>query len=530
MKFRCKKRLVFVTLLLLALAISLPVAAGEQALAPETKVKLQTMFRRAWDTGAETIDVSGLGLAAQQAPALTEYYLDCVYDAPEYFYVETGCTWTTQGDRIVHLKPDYIPELMAPQAKTAFEQAVQQALQACVHPDMEPAGIALALHDYLVLNCAYNWQIANGLPSTDDAIYTAYGALVNGDPVCQGYGLAYNTLLRRCGIEAKYVSSQVMDHGWSIIKLDDAWYHVDVTWDDPTDVMRQFDGQQLVQTSQTVGDMPSYVQHDFFLLSDTAIRATHNEDGQADHRVHDADGAQISASSSKYQAGWVFNGATTPFFAYDGALYYLTQTGMIAVTENLKSGSEPADQTQNVVRWPVSFRDGSIYYGMVEGHYVNKTQMDVYRYDIDLARTQSLGTVTNISVIRIGLQWQGDTLQLVQHNGTAVPTVVGELPNAAAYTLPGIAFVRVEWAADGFSVWIGNGGPATQARLYIAAYQDGRMIDLVEKTDIVLPAGEKTVLRIPAAFSSETDLVQIFLSDAVSLVPLTAQAVGHKAS
>ena len=56
------------------------------------------------------------------------------------------------------------------------------------------------------------------------------------------------------GVECYYVSSELMNHGWNIIKINGEYYHVDVTWDDP------------------VLDNFGMVNHDYFLLSDNKIQ------------------------------------------------------------------------------------------------------------------------------------------------------------------------------------------------------------------------------------------------------------------
>ena len=118
--------------------------------------------------------------------------------------------------------------------------------------------IAKALHDYLALNCEYDKRYYSG--SMPYVSYTAYGALVNRTAVCQGYALAYQELLAQCGIESEYVSGLGNGgrHGWNIIRIDGEWYHVDVTWDDPTP------------------DREGYVRYKYFLKSDKAMSRDHS--------------------------------------------------------------------------------------------------------------------------------------------------------------------------------------------------------------------------------------------------------------
>lgn len=58
------------------------------------------------------------------------------------------------------------------------------------------------------------------------------GAIVYGRAACQGYSEALDFLLKKLKIESKVVVSYQMNHAWNMIKIDNQWYHIDVTWDD----------------------------------------------------------------------------------------------------------------------------------------------------------------------------------------------------------------------------------------------------------------------------------------------------------
>lgn len=114
---------------------------------------------------------------------------------------------------------------------------------------------AQAAHDYLVRKCAYGY---NG----SDNKHNAYGALVEHSPVCEGYSKAYKLILDELGIPCIVVNSASMNHAWNMVQIDGDWYHVDVTWDDPT-----------VNGSDQGFSAP--VRHDYFLKSDASMRNDH---------------------------------------------------------------------------------------------------------------------------------------------------------------------------------------------------------------------------------------------------------------
>ena len=96
-----------------------------------------------------------------------------------------------------------------------------------VDPQTDTATQVLAVHDWLVRHVAYD---------QDDmrASHTAYGLFANATAVCEGYSQAFMLAMERLGVPCVIVRSEDMAHQWNMVCIGGAWYHVDVTWDDPT--------------------------------------------------------------------------------------------------------------------------------------------------------------------------------------------------------------------------------------------------------------------------------------------------------
>ncbi len=86
------------------------------------------------------------------------------------------------------------------------------------------------LHDKLCNTATYY-----DAPITNDLIYTVYGALVWGYTVCEGYARTMKYLCKELGIECLIVTgtSKNEQHMWNMVRLDNEWYHIDSTWNDP---------------------------------------------------------------------------------------------------------------------------------------------------------------------------------------------------------------------------------------------------------------------------------------------------------
>lgn len=87
------------------------------------------------------------------------------------------------------------------------------------------------IHDYIINNCDYDLDAPH--PNS------AYGTLVDGRATCEGYSKAFAYMCNKTGIECILITGSAggadgeeSNHMWNMVKCDDKWYHIDVTWDD----------------------------------------------------------------------------------------------------------------------------------------------------------------------------------------------------------------------------------------------------------------------------------------------------------
>jgi transglutaminase-like putative cysteine protease len=81
-------------------------------------------------------------------------------------------------------------------------------------------------HDYIILNCSYD--------DSEDTCGDAYGALVQGKAVCEGYARAFKYLCDKVGIPCELVNGYAdVEHMWNVVSINGEWYQLDATWDDP---------------------------------------------------------------------------------------------------------------------------------------------------------------------------------------------------------------------------------------------------------------------------------------------------------
>jgi hypothetical protein len=187
------------------------------------------------DACAEEIIISNSQY--QISPAEFEMVLEATRrDHTEQFWM--GGSYTPKDDGYVFwsLKPTYLMKGKELQdAKAAFEQAINLML-ARLTPEMSEYEMEKALHDMLAVHVTY--------VSTSNA-HNAYGALVEGKAVCEGYAEALQCLLHRVGIQSVEIFGYGINpatglgepHAWNAVRIDGEYYLVDLTWNDQKNIL-----------------------------------------------------------------------------------------------------------------------------------------------------------------------------------------------------------------------------------------------------------------------------------------------------
>lgn len=225
---------------------------------------------RALDDGLtareESISLSTLGLTEAE---LFNVFDACLSDNPELFWINSSSYVynTIAGTSVVYsVFPEYImtAEEIA-SAKHLVEEETQEILDG-ITTEMSDYEIEKHIHDELAKTIEY-------VESEDDG--TIYGALVLDECVCEGYARTFQYLLNLAGVEAYYVtgasadpsSDQVVGHAWNLVKIDNEYYFVDLTWADQ-------------------GDSPADIFYPYFNVTERQMSEDHTlspvtEDGKA---------------------------------------------------------------------------------------------------------------------------------------------------------------------------------------------------------------------------------------------------------
>ncbi len=209
-----------------------------------------------------------MGVSAYQAQSL---FVIFSYANPQYYFLNNSYVY---GEKLIsgQVKDVFYPgiydqfargntrNLMTAQFKAQIDFMRNQVLKGA--NDLEKAKIA---HDLIVDKIMYDPGF-DTLPQFSQP-YTpyhqsAYSVFCDDYTVCAGYTKAFEILMNSVQIDTLGITSS--SHAWNLIRLNDSWYCIDLTWDD-------MDGREGLAA-----------QYSFFGVSES--RLTNELDQQSSHQ------------------------------------------------------------------------------------------------------------------------------------------------------------------------------------------------------------------------------------------------------
>lgn len=175
-------------------------------------------------------------------------YTAITWDNPQFFYI--GNTYSYEGYRAGNVDNYDVFCLVFTMNAQERDRAARQLEDAV---DLVMEGVAdspnggmtgfdaeLLMHDRLAERCTYETRAAGeeDPAAVYPSAFTAYGALVEGRAVCEGYARAMQLLLHHAGMECTLVTGtdeNRVAHMWNLVTVEGKNYHLDPTWNDSGD-------------------------------------------------------------------------------------------------------------------------------------------------------------------------------------------------------------------------------------------------------------------------------------------------------
>ncbi|EHJ01974.1 Ig domain protein group 2 domain protein [Clostridium sp. DL-VIII] len=188
-------------------------------------------------------------------------YFEVLYEHPEIFWTSQSVLGVTNtdgsGNKTYTL---YVNNLYSDSDITAKKAELDSKINDIVSKftSYDDLRKVYEIHDYVNANVTYDHALATATPPASSIdphtdlsgyiadtrqitqnnanyyeVHSLYGAVVNGDAVCEGYAKFANTLLTKSGIEANIIVSA--SHAWNYVNVNGNYYQLDTTWDDQSD-------------------------------------------------------------------------------------------------------------------------------------------------------------------------------------------------------------------------------------------------------------------------------------------------------
>ncbi len=196
-------------------------------------------------------------------------YAAAVQDTPMLFWTSSvgySCSYTLLGDELVSIEAICSPILGNGFSESDYNAAYQEilgVLQGITFDGKTCEELLLQFHDHLCNTIVY----------IDSAhAHNIYGALVEGEAVCEGYAKTFKLFCDLYDIPCMLITGKAVTstgydpHAWNAVRMEDGnWYAIDVTWDDQTKTYYDF----FLIGSQTVPEA----------FEDLTFAESHHENG-----------------------------------------------------------------------------------------------------------------------------------------------------------------------------------------------------------------------------------------------------------
>lgn len=217
---------------------------------------IEKIVKESMDKRQTTVVIKYKGLTYKLLDVINGYISKALEEDEylNYSYRSVNMSYKAYGtDVTITIKNSYYESA---EEMKYVNQKVKSVLTQIIKPGMNDHEKVKAVHDYLVLNLAYDTQLKNNSP---------YPALTEGKTACNGYAMLAYKMLKELGMDVRLISGiasshayKAQNHAWNMVKLDGNWYHLDSTWDDP------------------VPNEPDRVLYDYYLLTDKEISKNHS--------------------------------------------------------------------------------------------------------------------------------------------------------------------------------------------------------------------------------------------------------------
>lgn len=151
--------------------------------------------------------------------------------SPYNSYHQISVSYNNLGKVTLKTDPIYSKEMI-----NETETKIDEIINLIIKDNMTDREKIKIFHDYIINTTVYDTKNSDLLKNNNtidltDNSHNAYGLLFKHVSLCGGYSDVTAIFLDKIGIPNMKISND--SHVWNLVKLDNKWYHLDLTWDDP---------------------------------------------------------------------------------------------------------------------------------------------------------------------------------------------------------------------------------------------------------------------------------------------------------
>lgn len=174
-----------------------------------------------------------------------------IYDHPQYFWTKGYSYWIeNESDDVkkivLECDENYLDGKKRYELWKKMEGNIEKYLDN-ISGIKDDYSKELIIHDSLAKQLSYAYS-SSGIPETSKWAHNIEGAFSEeyNKVVCEGYAKAFQLLLNAAGIENIYIvgngktGGSWQGHAWNQVKIENAWYLVDLTWNDGAVISRRY--------------------------------------------------------------------------------------------------------------------------------------------------------------------------------------------------------------------------------------------------------------------------------------------------
>ncbi|MDE6659512.1 MAG: hypothetical protein K2K01_05310, partial [Eubacterium sp.] len=233
--------------------------------------KIETGFQNQF----ESIRLKSYKITVDELESIIKYLKnDCFY-----YYVDSNYTYFSDGQYVTSISPKYTMTVEEIQKNDKMIRSMIEEIAKKASSFKTEFEKLIYIHDYLVENLEYG--------NDDVTENNIYGAMVLKKTKCVGYAEAFRYIAEKAGIKTYIVSSNKLQHAWNMVLINDQYYFVDCTWDDPV----------LDEVKLTNDPLSGYGCYKYFLCSEENYM---KEEHKADDWIVNGESIKGVAVSTAY--------------------------------------------------------------------------------------------------------------------------------------------------------------------------------------------------------------------------------------